>query len=116
MATNGQTTKRAALLTGTAIGALSLLVLPSTTAFSGTSVGTISELSNTGGVHKTAPSAARGRFHAAPTPAGYGWPVKPFDRQHPVRGYFGDPRIGGAHGTSKQFHFGIDVSAPNGTP
>lgn len=47
---------------------------------------------------------------------GYGWPVKPFDRQHPVRGFFGDPRIGGAHGISKQFHFGVDVSAPNGTP
>ena len=47
---------------------------------------------------------------------GYGWPVKPFNRQHPVRGFFGDPRIGGAHGDSKQFHFGVDVSAPNGTP
>ena len=23
----------------------------------------------------------------------YGWPLKPFHRQHPVRGYFGDPRI-----------------------
>ena len=47
---------------------------------------------------------------------GYGWPVLPFDDQHPVRGAFGDPRIGGAHGTSRQFHFGVDVSAPNGTP
>ena len=44
----------------------------------------------------------------------YGWPVKPFDRQHPVRGFFGDPRIGGHD--SRQFHFGVDVSAPNGTP
>jgi hypothetical protein len=43
----------------------------------------------------------------------YGWPLKPFDRQHPVRGNFNDPRISGA---SKAFHFGIDVSAPNGTP
>jgi len=43
----------------------------------------------------------------------YGWPVKPFDQQHPVRGFFGDPRIGAAGGTS--FHFGIDVSAPDGT-
>ena len=24
--------------------------------------------------------------------ADYSWPVKPFDRQHPVRGSFGDPR------------------------
>jgi hypothetical protein len=45
----------------------------------------------------------------------YGWPFKPFDRQHPVRGFFGDPRIGN-HGHSRQFHFGVDVSAPNGTP
>ena len=44
---------------------------------------------------------------------GYGWPVKPFDEQHPVRGFFCDPRIG-AKG-SKAFHFGIDVSAPDGT-
>jgi hypothetical protein len=45
----------------------------------------------------------------------YRWPVKPFDRQHAVRGFFGDPRIAN-HGQSKQFHFGIDISAPNGTP
>ena len=52
---------------------------------------------------------------AAPSHASaYGWPVKPFDRQHPVRGFFGDPRIGGHD--SRQFHFGVDVSAPNGTP
>jgi len=44
----------------------------------------------------------------------YRWPVKPFDRQHPVRGFFGDPRIAN-HGESRQFHFGIDISAPNGT-
>ena len=44
----------------------------------------------------------------------YGWPVEPFDHQHPVRGFFGDPRIGSAGGTS--FHFGVDVSVPNGTP
>jgi hypothetical protein len=45
----------------------------------------------------------------------YRWPVKPFDRQHPVRGFFGDPRISNQH-RSRQFHFGIDISAPNGTP
>jgi Peptidase family M23 len=43
----------------------------------------------------------------------YGWPVKPFDRQHPVRAFFNDPRIG-EHG-GKAFHFGIDISAPDGT-
>jgi hypothetical protein len=48
---------------------------------------------------------------------GYGWPVKSFDRQHPVRAYFGDPRVGadGRGGVSRTIHFGIDVSAPNGT-
>jgi murein DD-endopeptidase MepM/ murein hydrolase activator NlpD len=47
---------------------------------------------------------------------GYGWPVKPFRTQHPVRGFFGDPRIGGHNGAERQFHFGVDISAPNGTP
>jgi hypothetical protein len=47
------------------------------------------------------------------TVSAYGWPVKPFFRQHPVRGGFGDPRIGGS---SRSFHFGIDVSCPDGTP
>ena len=48
-------------------------------------------------------------------PSRYGWPVKPFRRQHPVRGFFGDPRISN-HKQTRQFHFGVDVSAPNGTP
>jgi hypothetical protein len=42
----------------------------------------------------------------------YCWPVKPFHKQHPVRGFLNDPRIGR---NSKSFHFGIDVSAPDGT-
>lgn len=46
-----------------------------------------------------------------PRPA-YGWPVRPFHRQHPVRGFFGDPRIAGK---VHAFHFGVDVSAPDGT-
>jgi hypothetical protein len=46
----------------------------------------------------------------------YGWPVKPFHRQHPVRGFFGDPRIGMTpKGMHSGFHFGIDISCPNGT-
>jgi hypothetical protein len=54
---------------------------------------------------------------SSPAAGGYGWPVKPFHRQHAVRGYFGDPRIGadGRGGTSRSLHFGIDISAPNGT-
>lgn len=51
------------------------------------------------------PAAARAR---------YGWPLKPFDRQHPVRSFFDDPRQEGAEAAS--FHFGIDISARDGTP
>ena len=43
----------------------------------------------------------------------YGWPLKPFDRAHPIRGAFNDPRISGR---SRAFHFGVDVVAKNGTP
>ena len=47
----------------------------------------------------------------------YGWPVKPFHRQHAVRGHFGDPRIGGRISADpmtrpRAFHFGVDVAAP----
>jgi hypothetical protein len=49
---------------------------------------------------------------ARPRGARYGWPVAPFDRQHPVRGYFSDPRDGEKRST---FHFGIDVAVPDGT-
>jgi hypothetical protein len=49
----------------------------------------------------------------APAAASYNWPLKPFAQQHPVRGFFGDPRI---LGESHAIHFGIDVSAPDGTP
>lgn len=51
---------------------------------------------------------------AAPASATYGWPVRPFDRQHPVRSFFDDPRQEGSEAAS--FHFGIDISAPDGTP
>jgi hypothetical protein len=56
----------------------------------------------------------------------YGWPVKPFDKPHPIRGSFGDPRtvfrgpnvegtlLEGDGGFS--FHQGVDISAPDGSP
>lgn len=57
--------------------------------------------------------------------APYPWPVKPFDRPHPVRGSFGDPRtvFNGpptaqtlmAGNGSFTFHTGVDISAPDGT-
>ena len=40
----------------------------------------------------------------------YGWPIKPFHRPHAIRGAFDDPRSG------RYFHFGVDISAPTGTP
>ena len=50
----------------------------------------------------------------SPVPAyRYGWPVKPFDEVHPIRGGFDDPRFGAR---SRAFHFGIDISVPDGTP
>jgi Peptidase family M23 len=45
--------------------------------------------------------------------APYPWPVKPFDRQHAVRGFLCDPRISGG---GRSFHTGIDIPAPGGAP
>jgi len=63
---------------------------------------------------------------ATPALAAYHYPVKPFDREHPIRGSFGDPRTVFFGPPTRdtllygegdfQFHFGVDISAPNGTP
>src|SRR5262245_7490942 len=49
---------------------------------------------------------------ATPHRYSYTWPIKPFDRQHPVRAFLDDPRIA-KNGRGKTFHFGIDISAPD---
>jgi murein DD-endopeptidase MepM/ murein hydrolase activator NlpD len=50
--------------------------------------------------------------------AGYGWPIKPFGQEHPVRGQLNDPRLGEADllGQKSSFHNGIDIPTPDGTP
>jgi hypothetical protein len=56
----------------------------------------------------------------------YHWPIKPFDRQHPIRGNFGDPRTVSKQGLAQEspepggqgsfnFHNGVDISATTGT-
>jgi hypothetical protein len=63
--------------------------------------------------------------HVPASPLEYPWPIRPFKRQHPIRGYFGDPRTVGLEplGSDRpgspgsfRFHSGIDISAPPGTP
>jgi hypothetical protein len=68
---------------------------------------------------------ARALAGAQSTNAGYQWPVKPFDKQHPVRGNFADPRTmfnaaaslrGVLAGPgSFSLHRGVDIVAPDGS-
>ena len=78
-----------------------------------------------GGVNAT-PEAARATLPSSSKQhSTFGWPVKPFDKPHPIRGNFGDPRTvffapptpaGLMHGrVDASFHQGIDISAPDGS-
>jgi hypothetical protein len=92
-------------------------------------IATSSALAFTGAL-TTGPQVA-----GATTPAGkqaqslsgeaFGYPIKPFDQEHPIRANLGDPRMQFfgpptvrtlMRGTgSFSFHQGVDISAPNGT-
>ncbi len=62
---------------------------------------------------------------AAAGAPGFGYPVKPFHREHPIRAYLGEPRMlfrgpptnrGLMESSgSFSFHQGVDIAAPNGT-
>src|SRR5579862_883096 len=82
----------------------------------------------TGGFHAPSPSIWAslqrrcGRVARILEP--YHWTIKPFDRQHPVRGFFGDPRtfyaeLAGESGPTAEglfsFHNGVDIVAHGGT-
>jgi hypothetical protein len=68
--------------------------------------------------------------HASPCedppvgPLTYHYPIRPFDRQHPIRGFFGDPRTVTGEELARDspasvgsfgFHNGIDIAAAAGT-
>jgi murein DD-endopeptidase MepM/ murein hydrolase activator NlpD len=60
-------------------------------------------------------AAIAGLSLTAAAPA-YRWPVKPFNRMHPIRAAFDDPRFHlGAESALSAFHFGIDIAAKDGT-
>lgn len=77
-----------------------------------------------GGAIAARPGSSASARNAAGSHA-YGWPVKPFDQPHPVRGSFGDPRTIFAGPPTQRtllsgdgqfsFHTGVDISAPDGT-
>ena len=76
------------------------------------------------GTGNASPREQAGAGASRSSQTAYGWPVRPFNSPHPVRGNFGDPRtvFHGPptantlyHGTgSYTFHRGVDIAAPLG--
>lgn len=96
------------------LAALALVGTLSVTAATGAAISTSRTAAHPSfAVRTTAPSAVRTTYGLRARTFSYNWPVKPFGRQHPVRGFLNDPRI--AKRGSCAFHFGIDISAPDGT-
>jgi hypothetical protein len=61
-------------------------------------------------------AAAACSLAAAGSASAYGWPVKPFNHMHAIRGAFDDPRFHlGPEGSLSAFHFGIDIAVRDGT-
>ena len=108
---------------------LALVLLGLAVAGCGVVTGKVDVLSLVGGQAAPVRTATLARHSLCGRPRtgapDYGWPVKPFGVQHPVRGNFGDPRtisagefgivsirIPGAY----SFHNGVDIAAVAGTP
>jgi hypothetical protein len=61
--------------------------------------------------------AALTALSLTPCATAYSWPLKPFHKQHPIRGTFGDPRYHlDPEGQLSAFHFGVDIVARDGAP
>jgi len=78
-----------------------------------------------GGLGGSAVSAPPTTAAPSSQAGGYGWPIAPFDKAHPVRAIVGDPRTlfkntsrrDALHGPGTfSFHDGVDIDARNGTP
>ena len=61
-------------------------------------------------------AAGIGALWLAGAAEAYGWPLKPFNRMHPIRAGFNDPRYHvGMESAMSSFHFGVDIAARDGT-
>src|SRR5262245_29643492 len=60
--------------------------------------------------------AGIGALLLADAAAAYPWPLRPFYKMHPIRAGFDDPRYHlGTETALSNFHFGVDISARDGT-